>query len=100
MDGYIPPYEDDLKQWFIKNKLRTTIALYIIGCLLKIIGHAISPTSLAGPGLDLLVILIALLFSVFFIFKNIYKQVKYGKRGWFILIHLLGLIAILLTPPI
>jgi VIT1/CCC1 family predicted Fe2+/Mn2+ transporter len=100
MEGYIPPYEDDLKQWFIKNKLSITIALYIIGCFLKIIAHAISPTSLAGPGLDLLVILITLLLSVFFILKSIYKQVKYSKHGWFILIHLLGLIAILLTPPI
>ena len=60
------------------NEVRFTLLYYLVIFTLIIIGGLISPTDLAGPGLDMLIILIAVICSVVLLIRNLLK-VKAGK---------------------
>ncbi|MBL4677795.1 MAG: hypothetical protein JKY70_16575 [Mucilaginibacter sp.] len=77
-----------------------TIVAYIATYMLVLIGHAISPTNLAGPGLDALVLLIALITSISLIVRSIYKRIKHTGDGIFIFLHVAGLITLFLVTII
>ncbi|RFZ92990.1 hypothetical protein D0C36_16525 [Mucilaginibacter conchicola] len=79
------------------NNVSLTIVAYIVTCLLVLIGHAVSSTGLDGPGLDALVLLIALITSISLIVRSIYKRIKHTGDGIFIFLHVAGLITLFLV---
>ncbi|HZE84202.1 MAG TPA: hypothetical protein VE035_07820 [Puia sp.] len=77
------------------KKLAGTITYYLITFLLILIIHKLSPTNLAGPGLDLVVYFFALILSVALLGRSITK-VKSTDRSsyWLLYINIAGTIVV------
>jgi hypothetical protein len=68
---------------------------YLSGFALLYAGHRIYPTNLAGPGLDLFVIVVMILCVLYLVIKTLFKRNLLTHLKLFIfLIHILGIAAI------
>lgn len=63
----------------LESKWQPIIMFYGFAILLIIVGATISPTNLAGAGIDLLFILIATVGNIVLLFRSIFKLIKQGK---------------------
>ena len=85
-----------------KVKYLKHLAVYILGFPLYLISNHFSPTNLAGPGLDFLVLIIWVI-SIFVCLRALFinKQVSKKTRAAIIIIHVSGilLMLILLSQP-
>lgn len=61
------------------DSLRTTTYFYLFSVAGIFISHAIFPTNLAGPGLDIIFYLIFILGTCFFLFRSIFNLIKHGR---------------------
>jgi len=63
----------------LETKWQPIVLFYGFAILLIVIGAFISPTNLAGPGLDLLFVLIAIVGNIVLLFRSAFKLIKQGK---------------------
>lgn len=63
----------------LETKWQPIVMFYGFAILLIIVGALISPTNLAGAGLDLLFILIAVIGNIVLLFRSVFKLIKQGK---------------------
>jgi hypothetical protein len=71
----------------LQNKISYAISYLLIEALLLSVVETVSPTNLAGPGLDILFILFYLIFTPILFFKTLIKAFK-NKNYWLPLIYL------------
>ncbi|AYL98492.1 hypothetical protein HYN43_025835 [Mucilaginibacter celer] len=83
------------------DKLSTALYFYIFLIVGVIMGHAVSATNLAGPGLDMLFLLVLVIGILFFLYRSVFNLIRYGKAflpnlalNLFVLVVFIGLCAI------
>jgi len=73
------------------------VVYYLTANLSIVIAHKTGPTSLAGPGLDLVLYLILFLLSLGLIMQCILQKINYHKSLYpKLLLHLMGLASLVL----
>lgn len=70
--------------------------IYVAAVLLVLRIHRYSPTNLAGPGLDIVVFFVCLVFAIGILAGNLVKTTKAGATRGLRFVNLLGSLAILL----
>jgi len=74
------------------NNIITHISFYVISFITFFIAHKIEPTNMAGPGLDLLALLLIVILLCVIIIKTFSnKKITVKKKFVIALIHLIGL---------
>ena len=63
----------------LESKWQPIIMFYGVSILFITVVASLSPTNLAGAGLDLLFILIAAIGNIVLLFRSIFKLIKQGK---------------------
>lgn len=72
------------------------VAYYLMANFAALTIHSVSPTNMAGPGVDLLVYLLALVFSIVFLTKSIIKAKSRIKGAYqTLIVNIVGTMAIL-----
>ena len=72
------------------------VAVYLLGYLLLYISHKIDPTNLAGPGLDILVLLVLFILILYlFIRTLIKKDISMFSKVIIAVVHILGVAIII-----
>ncbi|QEC77092.1 hypothetical protein [Mucilaginibacter ginsenosidivorax] len=63
----------------LETKWQPIVMFYGVALLLIIIGASISPTNLAGAGIDLIFVLIAVIGNIVLLSRSVFKLIKHGK---------------------
>jgi O-antigen ligase len=71
--------ESSLNIWIKTHKVYSAIGFYLLTFLVVIIGNLLEPTSLAGPGLDMVFGFIMLAWSIVLLARCFFKVVKKDK---------------------
>lgn len=101
MENEIRPFEKDIQQWLINNKIIIILFFYLITDIAIGIGFKINSTGLGGPGTDFLILAPALFVSLILILISAYKAVRFGRGSIGILIiHIIGFIGLIIAIPI
>jgi hypothetical protein len=58
------------------NPVLFTIIYYLASIILILVGHAIEPTNLAGPGLDLIIFFVVIMCSIILLVRDCFKIKK------------------------
>ena len=75
-----------------------SISYCILACIAIFFIHKISPTDMAGPGLDIIVYFLTILSSVVLVAKSIMKVRKGNQSSYiYFFINTIGLLVIILT---
>ena len=95
--------ESSFNIWIKNHKVYSTIIFYLLSILLLFIANRLDPSSLAGPGLDALVLVIALLWSIVLLVRCFIKVVK-KNRAYIapLVIHFIfwvGFVILCITQP-
>jgi len=68
------------------------VALYLLGFLLLYVSHKVEPTNLAGPGLDMLVLLLLFIAILYLFIRTLVKKnITVLTKIIITVIHILGI---------
>jgi hypothetical protein len=63
----------------LESNWKSILLIYAFAIFVIVISTVLAPTNLAGPGLDMLFILITVTSNVVFLFRSIFRLAKQGK---------------------
>jgi hypothetical protein len=72
------------------------VAFYLLGFLLLYVSHKAAPTNLAGPGLDMLVLLVLFISILYLLIRTLVKKNMTALSKIIItVVHILGVVVII-----
>jgi len=86
-----------LENGFLMKKIVLAILFYVIACWLILTIHSLSPTNMAGPGLDIVVYFVSVIVTVAFLVISLIKLRSGNKLSYLnLFINLAGTLIIII----